>query len=274
MSSSSFSRFQDLPLEIQNEIWHYFAGYSGNKEELTLLRVSRNSRLWAGDRIYHTVSIKMSNAARVMTAVQRNPTPFQEKTHQLELSIYSPHALDQAQEILPIFRSLRRARLEFEFMDSGPAEVLFRNPNLEELTMDCGAYSFPASARAHTLAHPILEDWSARPWTPPVVLAHFPQLTHLAVRRFGEITDPWLRAWCDTCPSTLYVFLAIDMRSVYDQHVPIHISRPLMPRPVVANTSFYTHFFWKTYPAMWAATEAAIQCAEIEQINKNYIQIE
>ncbi|KAH8825718.1 hypothetical protein DL96DRAFT_1817200 [Flagelloscypha sp. PMI_526] len=254
----SFSQFLDLPLEIQHEIWHCFAGHYGNREKLVLLRVSWKSYPWAHDRLYHTLSIRMSNADRIATAVKQNPVPFREKTHQLELSMYSLPAWFQAQEILPVFQSLRRVHLELELGFSVPAEILLRIPILEELTFECGL---------------ILEDWHNPPSNPGSVLQHFPQLTHLAIRRFGRITEVWLRDWCEACPSTLYVFLVLDMLSSHSQYLPIHIPRPLHPRPVVSNESFYSQYFWATFPSMWVAAEAAIRHAEIEKIDKNYLQI-
>ncbi|KAH8825728.1 hypothetical protein DL96DRAFT_121731 [Flagelloscypha sp. PMI_526] len=271
MSSSSFSRFLDLPLEIQDEIWHCFERYRGNRGKWALLRVSRNSYAWAKDRLYHTLYIRTFNSHRIVAAVKRNPAPFQEKTRQLVLSVSSQPALIQAQEVLPIFRSLRRVYLEHQLMASESAEILFRNPNLKELTFSWGAPSFSPSARAYSPTHLILNDWSPQSLTPRAVLPHFSQLTHLAVRRMGEKSDVWLRAWCDACPSTLSVFLVVDLDNSH--HVPFHISRPLRPRPVLSAVSFSAQFDWETYPAMWAATEAVIQRAEIEQTGRNYIQI-
>ncbi|KAH8825729.1 hypothetical protein DL96DRAFT_121742 [Flagelloscypha sp. PMI_526] len=245
MSSSSFSRFPDLPLEIQNEIWHDFVGQCRNKEDFVLLYVSRNSRSWAQDRIYHTVSIRTSNALRIVTAVQNNPAPFQEKTRQLELLISSQLPIFiQALEILPIFQSLRRAVL-----------------------------SFSPSAISYSVTHLVLEDGAIRPITPQAVLSHFPHLTHLAVLYFGKTTEAILRAWCDACPSTLYVFLFLDMQIHHSHPGHIQISQPLLLRPVVSTAYFYSHYIRETFPAMWAAAEAALQRAEIEQIDTSYLHI-
>ncbi|KAH8797702.1 hypothetical protein DL96DRAFT_1688449 [Flagelloscypha sp. PMI_526] len=272
--ASSFPRFQDVPPEIQDEIWHYFAGHRRNKEKVVLLHVSKHSSSWAKDRLYNTIYIHSFNAGRIASAVRRNPAPFQEKTRELELSIYSLDAWVQAREILPLFRSLRRARLGLEVIISEAAEILLRNPKLEELAFELGVqpWQFSPSALAIYLTHLILVEWPARPLDPRVVLPHFPQLTHMAVRCSGEKTEDWLRAWRNASPSTLYVFLILDRQSHNGSQGSFHIRKPLLPRPVVSK-AFHAYYSWDTYPSMWIAVEAAIQRAEIEENESKYLRI-
>ncbi|KAH8797710.1 hypothetical protein DL96DRAFT_900733 [Flagelloscypha sp. PMI_526] len=263
-----FTKFLDLPPELQGSIWRFSAASMSISDKLALMQVSKDVESWVSDLVYGSIRIQTKNRLLlVMELARTRPKLLETVTHSLFIAVDVSAESELTIRLVEQLVNLRR--LYIFVRDDYQGEALLRAfnlPKLFELSLE-SCFNAISRERLSTLnqyhgpyriTRLHVAAWSSGP--PAHLLHSFPELKQFAINCFQRPSVHSLRDWTSSIPPSVQSFALLCFWNItLDELVTLEVPERAGRRPVLVHWSNHLkREAWGRTDSLWDAIEKSL----------------
>ncbi|KAH8825697.1 hypothetical protein DL96DRAFT_1817190 [Flagelloscypha sp. PMI_526] len=279
-----FSRFTELPLELQGKIWQLVAWSATKSKQASLCRISKTAKHCMGDIrieevLYHAVYVaidRFEDLPDILREDVPSAAKFREKTRSLCLVvIWEPNVISLILQQLTGITKLFLLSTYAQTMEVFQCAASLKH--LREIWLPWKDYyvelkTFDQNWVSSTITHLIVESYVPTEAPNPFFWALFPNLTHLAIKTDVFPVEADFEALCQRSPENL-VLLENGFLLLMGPFLKKRFSR----KPIVLRMTYQrpwnTKRFWENTGKMWDAVNCAVREAKARDDDGYFIEV-